>query len=73
MKTTNIDLWLYRAQFGLERKMFQTKGLENTKHILCPVPFFSKIVRLRDNVEKYYTAGRVTDGIIIRRIELHAG
>jgi hypothetical protein len=33
--------------------MFQTKVLEKSKHIVCVQYFFSKIVPLQDNVEKY--------------------
>jgi hypothetical protein len=44
--------------------MFQTKVVEKIKtHILCSVTFFQKSCRLRDNVEKYGKARRVTDNI----------
>ena len=33
---TNIHLWLYLAQFFLEREMFQMKAVEEIKaHTLC--------------------------------------
>ena len=38
--------------------MFQTKVVEKIKiHILCSITFFRKTCRLRENVEKYCTAG----------------
>jgi hypothetical protein len=42
---TNTHFWSYLAHFFLELEMFQTKVTEKIKtHILCSVPFFSKIV-----------------------------
>jgi hypothetical protein len=49
--------------------MFQTKVVQKIKtHILCSVTFFPKVVPLWDNVEKYGTARKATDGNIIWRI-----
>jgi len=42
--------------------MFKAKIVEEIKtHILCSVTFFKKILPLKDNVEKYSTAGQATD------------
>jgi len=42
---TYAHLWWYRAEFFVEREMFQMKVLEKIKtHILCPIIFFPKIV-----------------------------
>jgi len=51
----------YLAQLFLEREMFQTELEEKIKtHILCSVIFFfpRKSCCLRDNAEKYRTAGQ---------------
>jgi hypothetical protein len=59
---TFVHLWLYRAQFFVEREMFQAKVVEiNTTHILCSVTIFQKSCRLWDNVEKFCRAGDATD------------
>jgi hypothetical protein len=42
-------------------------------YILCSIPFFPKIMLLRDNVEKYYTAGQSTDNSMIGTCALHSG
>jgi hypothetical protein len=57
----NIHFWI--AHFFLEWKGFQAKVLEKFKtHIVCSItPFFRKLCRLCDNVEKYGTAGQATD------------
>jgi len=42
--------------------MFPTKVIEKIKtRILCSEPPSRKSCRLRDNVEKYFEAGRATD------------
>ena len=48
--------------------MLQTQAAEKIKtHILCLITiFFRKSCRLRDNVEKYCTAGQATDVTIWR-------
>ena len=59
----------YLAHFFSEWEMFQKKVVEKIKtHILCPVTFFSprKWCLLWENVEKYFTAGQVTDDNIRR-------
>jgi hypothetical protein len=49
----------YLAHFFLEWDIFQTKVIEKIKiHIFCSVTFFSKVVRLWENVEKYYRGGK---------------
>ena len=49
--------------------MFQTNFVQKIKtHILCSIPFFSKIVTFMRYVEKYKTAGHVTEGNIIWRM-----
>jgi len=41
--------------------MFQTKFVEKIEtHISCSVTFFSKIVPLRNNVDKYCRPGQIT-------------
>jgi hypothetical protein len=49
--------------------MFQTKVVKKIKtHISYTVTFFlKKSSRLRDNIEKYWTAEEATDDNIIRR------
>ena len=37
---TNVHFRSYMAQLFLELKMFQTKFVENSKHILCSIKFF---------------------------------
>jgi hypothetical protein len=59
---TNIHFLSYLAHFFLEWEIFQTKVVEKIKkHILCSATFFSKIVSLWDDVEKYCRAGQATD------------
>jgi hypothetical protein len=58
---TNINFWLYLAQFFLEWDMFHTKVVGEIKtQILCAI-FFFKSCRLWDNVEKYCKAGQARD------------
>jgi hypothetical protein len=53
----------YLADFFLEWEMFQTKAVEKIKtHILFSITFFLKSCCLWENMEKYCTAGQVTDG-----------
>jgi hypothetical protein len=50
------------------------KFVEKIKmHILCSIPFFPKIMLLRDNVEKCYTAGQATGDSMIGTCALHGG
>jgi len=44
--------------------MFQKEFLEAWKHILYSITSFPKVVRLWDNVGKYYTAGEAKDDSI---------
>ena len=55
------------SHFFLERELFQEEVVAKSKHILCSVNFLRKSCRLRD-VEKYGTAGQVTDENTIRRM-----
>ena len=60
--TTNNHLWSHLAQFFLEWEMFQTNGVEKSKHrFRVHIYFFRKFCNLWDNVEKYCTDGQATD------------
>jgi len=50
--TTSIHFWSYLAQFFLEWEMFQTKYLEKKHKFYVNNILISKIVTLRDKVEK---------------------
>jgi len=61
MKTTR-HFWSYLVQFFLEWEIFQIKTVEEIrKNISFSITFFSKIVSLWDNVEKYRRAEQATD------------
>jgi hypothetical protein len=55
---TYIHLW-YATKFLLEWEMFQTKYVEKTKTHFMFNNFFTKVLPLQDNVDKY---GRVKTG-----------
>jgi len=64
---TYVHLW-YLAQFFLEWEIFQTNLYKKSKHILCSITFFPRILyRLCDNVEKYGIARQARGDNIIRR------
>ena len=52
----DVHLWQYLSEYFVEWEMFQTKVLQNVKHILS-VTFSLKSCRLWDNVENYCRAG----------------
>ena len=55
------------SQNFVEWAVFQTTVVDKIKtYILCSTTFSLKSCRLRDNVEKYGTAGQATDNNIIR-------
>ena len=59
---TNIQFWLYLANFFLEREIFQTNVVEKIKRrILYSVTFLRKSWYVWDYVEKYCRAGQATD------------
>jgi len=49
------------AQFFLQSEMFQTDVEKIKTHILCSIFFLRKLCLFLDNLEKYCTAGKVTD------------
>jgi len=56
---TNVHLWSNLAHFVLEWEMFRTKVVEKIKtRILLFNNFHRKSHLLRNNVEKYSTAGQ---------------
>jgi len=61
--THNTHFWSCLSLFFLQWQMFHTKAVQiNKTHILWSVTFcFRKSCRLRENVEKYYTAGQAID------------
>ena len=58
---TNTNVSTYLAQFFLERDMFQRKFVAEIKTHFVFSNYSLKIWFLWDNVEKYSTAGQVTD------------
>ena len=59
---TNVHLCSYFAQFFLELEIFQTKAAEKIKTRTSMFHnFFFKSRLLWDSMEKYYTAGQITD------------
>jgi len=55
-----------RSFLLIMRKMFQTKIVENTKHILFPKTFFPKSYHFWDNVEKYGRPRQTTGNNAVR-------
>ena len=66
---TFTHLWQYLAELFLQWEMFQIKAVEKINtHILFSIFFFSKIMPVKDNVEKCGGARHATDDNIIQHM-----